>query len=199
MTRLTVVVGFVVAFIAGLMVGMERGTEPPTATQPSSQQSRSPRGWWVGELNLTPEQQERMRQIWSDAARAGGREQEERRRQFRQERDTAIVALIRPEDAAKHEQILKDYTEKTTALDNEWRASYQNAVEKTKEILTPAQRDQYETILKRHPPGPGGGGPRGEWDRGPRGDRDKGGRGREHGRPQDDDRATSRPASSHSG
>lgn len=193
MTRLTVVIGFVVTFVAGLMVGMERRSAAPLAPQASTQPSRPPRGWWVGELNLTPDQQEQMRQIWSEAARFGGREQEDRRRLYRQERDDAIVALIRPEDAAKHEQILRDYAEKMAALDSEWRSSYENAVERTKRILTPVQREQYETILKRHPPGPGG--PR-ERDRGPRGDRDKGGRGREHGRPQDDDRATSRPASS---
>jgi len=193
MTRLTVIIGFVVAFIAGLMVGMERRPTPPNAGSTSTQPSRPPRGWWVGELNLTPSQQEQMRQIWSEVARFGGREQDERRRQYRQERENAITALIRPEDAAKHEQILKEYAEKTAALDSEWRNSYLNAVDKTKGILTPEQRAQYETILKRHPPGPGG---PGERDRGPRGDRDKGGRGREHGRPQDDDRATSRPASS---
>ncbi|MBP7933393.1 MAG: Spy/CpxP family protein refolding chaperone [Phycisphaerae bacterium] len=195
MTRLTVVIGFLVAFIAGLMVGMERRPAPSTAWPASTQPSRPPRGWWAAELNLTSTQQEQMRQIWLEAARFGGREQEERRRQYRQARDNAIVALIRPEDAAKHEQILKDYAEQTAALDREWRNSYDQAVERTKSILTPEQREQYEMFLKRHPPGPTG---RGEWDRGPRGDRDKGGRGREHGRPQDDDRATSRPESGRS-
>jgi Spy/CpxP family protein refolding chaperone len=168
MAKLLMVVGFLIAFGAGMVVG-PRVLNPASAlpaTRPSGHN-----GWLTTELNLNPEQQEQLKRIWSDTAHRGNHEQEDRRRQYRRERDEAIAALIHPEDKGDYDQILKTYSEKVGEMEREWRTSFQASVEKTKQILTPAQRARYEELLKRGgaggPPGPGPGpgpGPHGEHD-----------------------------------
>lgn len=158
MTRLIVVIGFAVAFFAGLIVGIRGGERAASrdvtqsTTQPASQErgGRSdPGSYLVQQLGLTPEQQQQMREIWSETAGRRGRQASEQRRRLREERDAAIVALIRPEDTPAYEAILKDYEDKRTALENEWRNAYQEAVEKTKAMLNPEQRAKYEQMLKQ--------------------------------------------------
>jgi Spy/CpxP family protein refolding chaperone len=189
MTKLIVIAGFVIAFGAGVVTGLRRSPQPVTTTGhgPTTQpRDRGPRGGGPGgpvgmiarELQLTPEQITQMREIWSEVARLGGREQEEQRRQIRKERDEAIVALIRAEDRPAYEKLQKDTADRLAALEQGWRDAYQKAVEQTKPILTAEQRTKYEELITRGPfdrdrdrdrgdrGGPGGargggGGPRG--------------------------------------
>ena len=65
----------------------------------------------------------------------GNREQEDRRRQYRRERDEAIAALIHPEDKGDYDQILKVYSEKVGEMEREWRTSFQASVEKTARVV----------------------------------------------------------------
>jgi hypothetical protein len=110
----------------------------------------------------------------------GGRELDELRRKYRNERDEAIADLIRTHDLHAYDAILREYQDKLTKLDQEYSAAWQAAVERTKQMLTPEQRAKYEEFLKRSSPG----------DRGPR-------RGGQRGNDDDrraGDRAMSRPA-----
>jgi Spy/CpxP family protein refolding chaperone len=145
MAKLLLIIGFLMAFGAGVLIGpkFRREAAAAPATKPSHQGS-----WLTTELNLTPDQQEQMKKIWSDTARRGNREQEDRRRQFRKDRDDAIAALISPPDREKYDQVLKTYGERNAAMDREWRSSYLAAVERTKQILTVEQRNKYEELLK---------------------------------------------------
>lgn len=163
MTKTVVLVCFLVAFAAGLAVGFQNRGPAAESEQPKTQRCG---GWLSAELNLTPEQKEQLDNIWSETARYGGRERMERRRQLYRERDEAIVALIRPEDQSKYDEILKKHTENMAALDREWRDSFHAAVEQTKQILTAEQREKYERLIERR-----------HKDRGPR-DRYRGKRGR---------------------
>ncbi len=145
MTRLIVFVGFIVAFAAGLMVGINRQPAAPQAPG----EKRPDRGSWLADqLQLTPEQQERMSEIW-EGARRGGHQQGDRRRELRDARDKAIADLVRPEDRAAYEQALRDYEKGAEALEAEWKSAFQQSVERTRAILTPEQRDKYETIMAR--------------------------------------------------
>jgi Spy/CpxP family protein refolding chaperone len=172
MTKLVVIIGFVIAFAAGLIVGLESRQTSVGAITPTTRPSRGGPGpgWLTSELNLNPQQQEQMKQIWSEVARHGRGEQEDHRHQLRTERDDAIAALIPPQDKEKYEQIRKSYSDQMAAMDREMRSRFDEAVKKTKEILTPEQRAKYDDILSRHQPdrgdrggargGPGGpGGP----------------------------------------
>ncbi|HOW19020.1 MAG TPA: periplasmic heavy metal sensor [Phycisphaerae bacterium] len=173
MTKIVVVVGFLVAFAAGFVVGGQ--SRHPAAVQTTRPAHHG--GWLVAELNLSPQQQEQMKQIWSETAWRGGGDREERRRKLAEARDRAIAALIRPEDKGRYDQILKDYAEQVAAMDREWRGSFQAAVERTKQILSPEQRTKYEELLQRH-----------QRERGPRERR----HGEREGGPKADRAATSR-------
>ena len=187
-TKLMVIAGFVVAFAAGVVSGLagrdaflstptKAGTNqktnatemsavaPHAASGPSTRQDRR-RGFLATELSLTSQQQELLDKIWSETARRGGREREDRRRQIRQERDDAIAALVPASQKSDYQNALQTYSQRMEDLDKEWRTSFQNAVEQTKQILTPEQRTKYEAMLKRDqergPRGGPGGPERGE-------------------------------------
>ena len=174
MTRLVVFIGFCVAFAAGWTVGLTRhraaeqqSISAPPATTRSIHRGR---GFLESELNLTAQQKEQLNTIWSDIARGGRGDHENRRQELRDKRDSNIAALIRPEDKPKYEQALQSYRDGVEAMDREVRDRFRKAVEATKAVLTTEQRAKSEQILSRHPFGPSSGGPPG---------RDRGGRDRE--------------------
>jgi Spy/CpxP family protein refolding chaperone len=165
MTKIIVIIGFMVSFAAGLVVGISAHRPPLMPTMPPGPRpDRGPGGWLTRELKLNPDQQEQMRQIWSEVAHRGGREQDERRAQLRRERDEAIAALIHPEDLGAYDQVLKHYSDQLAVLDKEWRDAFDAAVKKTESILTAEQLAKYQELRKqRQPPWEGGrrGGPGG--------------------------------------
>ena len=161
MTKLVVIIGFLISFAAGLMLGQMQGRRhliarsdrPAETTRPAHRGS-----WLTSELGLSPDQQKQMDKIWSETAGRGRREIEERRRQIRIERDEALAGLVRPDDKPRYEKILEHYHQQQRALESEMRANFESAVERTKALLTPEQRAKYDALLKRH-----------QWDRGNRG------------------------------
>lgn len=178
MTKAVVIVGFIVAFAAGLVIGLS--PQPDAASnEPKAGHHGSS---LAAQLSLTPEQQSQLDKIWSETARRGGRERDDRRRRVYKDREDAIAALIRPEDRSRYDEIQKKHAEQMASLESEWRTSFQAAVEQTKRILTPEQRTKYDEMLRRH-----------EFDRGPRD--------RRHGEPDRDGgrwgghRGASRPSS----
>src|SRR5437660_3721759 len=112
MVKLVVTLGFLVAFAAGLVVGMERhwtapaeaGAPPAPATHPAG-----PRGVLPAALNLTPEQQEKMKKIWGEGPPHGRGDQNDPRRLARDQRDAAVQSLLTAEQKTKYEEIQKDF------------------------------------------------------------------------------------------
>ncbi|GMU22786.1 MAG: hypothetical protein AMXMBFR13_28700 [Phycisphaerae bacterium] len=153
MTKRIVMVGFLIAFAAGLVIGIE--SRQSSLAPPEKEPRRG--GWLTTELNLTPQQQEQLKQIWSEIARHGGRERDDRRRQLYRQRDEAIAALIRPEDQPKYQQVLQEFEEKKAALEAEGRQAFQTAIERTKQILSEEQRVKYDQLLQHR-----------QWERGSR-------------------------------
>src|SRR5689334_712825 len=106
MTKVVVIIGFLVSFAAGLVVGI--GTKNPPAqagsptTAPSTHPSGPGRGVLPMALNLTPEQQEKMKKIWSSGP-PRGHNGDDPRRTARDERDAAIQALLTPEQKTKYD------------------------------------------------------------------------------------------------
>jgi Spy/CpxP family protein refolding chaperone len=157
-TKLIVLLGFVVAFSAGLLTGLNsRPPAPPSVvptstspTMPGPRRDHDRDGFLARELNLTPEQREQMKEIWSSVASRGRREQDELRRQYRDERDEAIANLIHTEDLRAYDAILKQFQSKLAAMDQEFSSAWDAAVERTKGILTSEQRTKYEEFLKRN-------------------------------------------------
>ena len=183
MLKFLLILGFAVAFGAGLVIGLEHRNpvQEPAASQPTSRGGGGP-GFLRSELNLTPEQQQQMKEIW-DTVHKKSREQEAMRGQIKRERDEQIAALIRPEDKDKYNDILKTYSERQEAIGRQIQAAFQSAVAQTEQILSPEQLKKYKQIMANHRgPGPDHGGP----GPGPH-QRDSNRRG--------EDRATSRPGS----
>jgi len=152
-TRFVVIIGFLVAFAAGFVVGQRRlGSGPanggPSGIGSTTRPSGRDRGWMERELNLNGEQKERMKEIWADFARGGPREHEEKRRALRRQRDEEIAALVRPESMREYDEIQNRYDDAVAALDKDMRQKFEERVKQTKEILTPEQREKYETIFK---------------------------------------------------
>lgn len=195
-TKLIVAIGFLVAFSAGLVVGIKQrpsggvSSVSPT-TGPTTRQGgfRGPRGFLHRELNLTAEQQEQMKQIWSQVASRGGREQDEQRRQYRKERDEALLALVREEDRAAYDAIIQKYQGRIASMEQEFRETFERAVKQTEAILTPEQRVKYEEIRRRNQQWDGERGPRG--GRGRNGDDDRSRDSRDEDKDRGPDRATS--------
>ena len=188
MTKVVVILGFLVAFGAGLVVGLNVRREPNTVatgstTRPDDRRGGGPGGFLAAHLNLSADQRKEMDKIWSEFGGRARWEQDKKRRQCRDERDEAIAALVRPADYDKYDLILRNYSDRLADLDKQARADFEKAVERTKKILSPEQREKYEAFLKRH-----------EGDRRDRGgdkpDRDHD-KNKEHGR-RPDPRATTR-------
>jgi len=160
--QVAVLVCFVAAFAAGVAVGalFTQRRKPPAHGS-----------WLTTELKLNKEQREQMRTVWSDVMESMGQEHGAQRAQLQAKRDEAIRALFDEEQLKRYEDILRQHREGLNRLSQERRALFEQADERTKEILTPKQRARYEELLKKRG-GPGRRGPRpqtppppaGEWE-----------------------------------
>lgn len=170
MAKLVVILGFCVSFAAGLVIGWRvrtvepiangaatpDGAGPHAATQPSGNGSsrRGSTGWWQAELGLTADQRTKMDQIWSSMAQKGRTERDERRREYRRERENAIGDLVPASLLGEYDRIIDAYNERIAGLERESRDAYEAAVEQTKQILNGEQRTRYEDLLKKYHWGP---------------------------------------------
>ena len=189
MVKLVVIFGFLVAFAAGFVVATSTKAPPAEAGSPKEVPATHPMGPPRGgilpaALNLTPEQQEKMREIWKPRDR-----ENDPRRQARDERDAALMALLTPEQKTKYDEIQKNFQDRLSAIDKQFKDEFTDKVNRTREILTPEQRIKYDEFISRHQP-PFEHGPRDRGDHGDHGDRAL----RESNR-RGDDRATSQPRS----
>jgi Spy/CpxP family protein refolding chaperone len=163
-TKAILALTFLLVFAAGAVVGMVRQRAFVGAHHPPDRGS-----FLTKELGLTPDQQDKMRQIWSELGpgRGGDRDHWDRRREYQKERDDAIQALLTPEQKVRYDAVRKHYDERVAELGKERTLAFQRAVEQTKSILTPEQAAKYESFLNKRRegmgpgpgPGPGPGGP----------------------------------------
>jgi Spy/CpxP family protein refolding chaperone len=140
-TKVILLVSVVLAFAAGTALGMFIIGSGRSSTQPSSVLSRK--------LNLTADQQDRMRKIWSEAMGSVSRQHAERRAALAQERDQAIQALLSGDQRTRYEAIQQNYTRQAEQLSQERKRAFEDAVRRTKEeILTPDQAVKYDELMK---------------------------------------------------
>jgi Spy/CpxP family protein refolding chaperone len=156
--KIIVILGFCLAFAAGLVIGTRSHPAKLSPAAPGSTPTTGPSArhgsWLSSELGLTSDQREKLDKIWSETARNGREERDERRREYRRDRDTAIAELVPPARMGEYDKIIETYSDRVASLDRESRESYEAAVDKTKQILTPDQRARYEELLKQHKWGP---------------------------------------------
>jgi Spy/CpxP family protein refolding chaperone len=139
-TKVILLVCFVAAFAAGTTAGLVAGKSQPRPHD---------RSWLMAQLSLTTQQREQMRKIWSEAMDASVTQYGEQRRAIAGERDKAIAALLTQEQQPKYEQILRECNQKLAELSEQRKHAFEQAVEQTKQILTPDQGKQYDELIKR--------------------------------------------------
>jgi len=156
-TKVLLIAAFVVTLAAGVAVGLSVSRVQHRPHGPS---------WLAAELNLTDRQREQMHEIWSEAMSTAGRGRWEQHRAFVEERDQAILDLLTDEQRARYDAIQQEYENKREALDEQRQRAFEQAVERTKGILTPEQAAKYEELMKNRPH-PGRGDRRGRGEHGP--------------------------------
>lgn len=170
-SKLTLVTTFALALGAGLVVGIAAAKRGAAAQITPAQQSG--RSKTAVDLNLTPQQEEQVKSVWSGVSQGPIKSINENRKSLQKERDDAINRLFTSEQKAEYDRIQSEYATKSSNLSKERQQLIDAAVEQVKKVLNDTQRQKYEQMLK---------------DRGGHGRRGFGGPGRE-GR-----NATTRPA-----
>ncbi|MEI6232778.1 MAG: hypothetical protein WCT04_06990 [Planctomycetota bacterium] len=66
----------------------------------------------------------------------------------RKQRDEALKALFEPEQRKQYDEALARYAQKSDELAKEWKKSFDDAIEKTRGMLTPDQRVKYDNFRK---------------------------------------------------
>ena len=143
MTKLKVLAGIalILAYAAGIATGWAgytlAGEQPPAPKD---------RGSWLShELQLSPEQKEKMEAIWSQEARGDDRSSV---RDLYDARNNDVRALLTEEQKATFDDIYRAFDAKREAVYAERRVRHQKSVDETMAILTPEQQDKYKTIVE---------------------------------------------------
>jgi Spy/CpxP family protein refolding chaperone len=138
--RVLFILGFVLSLGAGVVIGMVVGRAPIT---PAATTHRGP-GF---DLGLTPQQDEKVREIWSAVRQTdGGRN--DRRHSLSKERDDAIQQLIPAERQADYDRIQQSYKNKSVEMQKEHDRLVQEAEQKMKAVLTDAQWKRFEEMKR---------------------------------------------------
>lgn len=148
--RWLVVLGFMLALAAGAVLGV---------AQDRVRHREGRESWLAAQLDLSQSQQEQIRQVWAEVMSGQGRSHRELRERLQQERDAAIRGLLDTEQSERYDAIIAEYDGKTAELKLQKDAAIQSAVQRTKQLLSPAQRQRYEELLLRRDQWPDRAGP----------------------------------------
>ena len=140
-TRVVLVLAFLVTFAAGGAAGLLVSWPAVPAPQ---------RHGLAAELDLTSEQEEKMKAIWSDVMKGGDRARgTEQRREASRRRDEAVAALLTAAQKPAYEKILQDYQQQREEYERQRREVIEAAIARTKAILTPAQAAKYDELREK--------------------------------------------------
>jgi Spy/CpxP family protein refolding chaperone len=138
-TKIIVLVSFALVFAAGTAVGI--------LVQRSAPKPRHRPEPFAG-LDLSAQQREQMREIWSERTGPGRPQMSERRRELEEEREEAFRALLTEAQEEQYEALIQEYEEKFAELYLERRKAFEEKLERTKEILTEPQREKFEEFIE---------------------------------------------------
>jgi len=144
-TKLLMLVTFIVALSAGVGGGLVLSRHlSMTTLQPVSAPDHSS---LAEDLQLSAEQREQMRRIW-EGAQERGKSYYDEVQKLQKGRDDDMVGLLNVEQKARFEKIAHDYADRFSDLINRREAMFDDAVNQTRKILNPTQRERYEQILR---------------------------------------------------
>jgi len=136
---LIILLCFMTAFAAGICVGVlwQRRT-------------KLPQDGWLSDLNLSSEQREKIRAIWTDPLRLVDKQtRRERREAAQKEREDALRALVTGEQKQRYEEVMSACQRKLEEIAQEARKSSDDAYVRTKAVLTETQRAMFDELRKK--------------------------------------------------
>jgi len=137
--RLALIVGFALTFAAGASVGVVASL-PEKAVGGRTDH----RAHFAEQLGLTAEQRSEMHRIWGETVMGRDREFRDAKRAIWQAKDEAVEGLLTEQQRGQYDAILADCELRMDEMDAQWQALIDEAVRKTKAILTPEQVKKYE-------------------------------------------------------
>lgn len=140
--NLILVLAFLMVFAAGASTGLLVENRASARSEGSSR---------TGDyLDLTPQQREQMRQIWSDASSGSWRAYREQQQALRQEADEEVRAMLPFEVRIQYDVIMGNLEMRKEQLLQQRQEAYRQAREKTRAILTDQQRERYDQWMTNH-------------------------------------------------
>src|SRR5947209_14470626 len=95
--KIILIAAFILALGAGMVVGMVAARTTPPASR---------RSWLADELSLSPDQQDKMKTIWSEVMDNAGRRNEERRRALQKEREDRVLGLLTDAQKVEYKKLI---------------------------------------------------------------------------------------------
>lgn len=147
-TKAIIFVAFVLAMGAGMAVGMLGARSLPAKPSPEGHQG-DPGSWLVKELQLTPDQAAKMRDIWNDLLRTKGPQYGEEFQALKQQRESAIAAIMTAPQQEQCKKIDDDFVQKGREVWKRMEQDFTAAAERTRQLLSESQRPKYDALIAR--------------------------------------------------
>lgn len=144
--KVLLVLAFIVVCAAGVVVGtaVDRHARPPAP----------PERLGFPELNLSPEQKAKMKEIWNPVMELRG-QMFHQRHQLEQQRLEKIQAMLTPEQKTEYLQIQSDFEKQNKQSEDQIREASTKADVQMRAILTEAQIKKLEEMRQKMPHGMG--------------------------------------------
>jgi len=138
--KILLLISFVMVFCAGVSIGAfvrgsRSGHHEPT--------------WLADELGLTSDQQREMKEIWEPVRNNAREYPSQQRRELSEKRDRAVRELLHEDQVGRFDEIVATYKREKEELIKEWRAPFEEAMGKTKRMLSDEQFRKFEELGKK--------------------------------------------------
>lgn len=147
-TKAIMFVAFVLAMGAGVAVGMLGARSLPSSAKPEERQG-DPGSWLVKELQLTPDQADKMRAIWNDLLRTKGPQYGEEFKALQQQRESAVTAIMTASQQEQCKKVDEDFAQKARDVWKRMEQDFSAAAERTRQLLNESQRPKYDALIAR--------------------------------------------------
>jgi Spy/CpxP family protein refolding chaperone len=134
----------VLAYVLALAAGTTSGVLAERLRAPNNDNAAAP---LAVQLQLTDDQRDRMRQMWEQAQQTVD-DCYKQAQSIERERDQALVDLLTDEQKAKFAPMDKAYAEQFAALAARRTEAFEDAFDKTEQLLSSDQKTKYEQIVR---------------------------------------------------
>lgn len=144
-SNIVLLAAFVLVMSAGVVVG-RLWTRLPVV---SAQHGRS-RSWLADQMNLSPQQRQRMDAIWS-GTKQKIHQTFEKQHEIDHQRDAAILALLTPSQKTAYDKIEASHQAARAQLDKQRAALVHDANQRSRALLSDEQKARWDGLSKQMP------------------------------------------------